>query len=542
MSYIALYRKWRPVTFEDVVEQSGVVSILKNAVKQDRIGHAYLFCGVRGTGKTTIAKIFSRAINCLHPVDGNPCNTCEVCQGILNQSLLDVIEIDAASNNGVDNIRDIIEEIAYVPTRARFKVYIIDEVHMLSTGAFNALLKTLEEPPAHAVFLLATTDPQKLPATILSRCQRFEFKRISPDSIVNRLSVICEDAGVTAEEGALRFIAQAADGGLRDAISILDQCLSAGGSTLTLAEVQTLLGAADEGFLEKMTRAVAGHQVEQALLLVDEMAKAGKEIPDFVSAFISYLRNILVVKAAGTPVGLGAMAGSNQEVLKELAGITDAEKLIFYIKTLSQLEKDLKWSSQKKILLEVALIQLCMGQQAVQAVQVAANAPAQSATAARTETQPKAPVAPQPTSQQKPQAAAQTAAAQQVPPKGSPVYRMRPVEAENLRDVGLELKENKHMMVLSYLRNVQALYYNDNTVYLVFCGAGKEVKKDSMAKPDNMKVITEVFQKILGRDCLIKLFTEDELSQEKETETEESNDVLDRLRKLADDGIPVKIT
>lgn len=418
---------------------------------------------------------------------------------------------------------------------------------MLSTGAFNALLKTLEEPPAHAVFLLATTDPQKLPATILSRCQRFEFKRISPDSIVNRLSVICKDAGISADNEALYFIAQAADGGLRDAISILDQCISAGSSTLTLAEVQNLLGAADESFLENMTRAVVQHQVEQALLLVDEMAKAGKEIPDFVSAFISYLRNILVVKAAGTSVGLGAMAGSNREVLQELAGLADAEQLIFYIKTLSQLEKDLKWSSQKKILLEVGLIQLCMGQQAVQAVTVApagtgATQPVQSVAAqapaaSRAEAQPKATAVPNGA----PQAAAQTAAPQ-VPPKGSPIYKMRPVEGENLRDVGLELKENKHMMVLSYLRNVQALYYNDNTIYLVFCGAGKEVKKESMAKPDNMTIITGVFQKILGRACMIKLFTEDELQQEQERGPEESNDVLDRLNKLADDGIPVNIT
>lgn len=541
MSYIALYRKWRPVTFDDVVEQSGVVSILKNAVKQDRIGHAYLFCGTRGTGKTTIAKIFSRAINCLHPIDGNPCNTCEVCQGILNQSLLDVIEIDAASNNGVDNIRDIIEEIAYVPTRARFKVYIIDEVHMLSTGAFNALLKTLEEPPAHAVFLLATTDPQKLPATILSRCQRFEFKRISADSIVNRLRVICDDAKVQADNGALYFIAQAADGGLRDAISILDQCLSAGGTNLTLEEVQNLLGATDETFLADVVKAVVQSQAEQTLLLVEQLTKAGKEIPDFVSALILYLRNILVMKATGTATGLGIMAGSNQEVLRELAGLASTEQLIFYINTLSKLEKDLKWSSQKKILLEVALIQMCMGQQAATPAPVVAATP-KAATAT-----PKAASAPAkempvsaPAKQDETKVAPQ--AAPQAAPTRSAIFKMRPVEAENLRDVGLELKENKHMMVLSYLRNVQALYFNENTVYLVFCGAGKEVKKDSMAKPENMTIITEVFQKILDRNCQVKLFTEDELNREQETAPEASNDVLDRLGKLADDGIPVKIT
>ena len=510
MSYIALYRKWRPVTFDDVVEQSGVVSILKNAVKQDRIGHAYLFCGTRGTGKTTIAKIFSRAINCLHPIDGNPCNTCEVCQGILNQSLLDVIEIDAASNNGVDNIRDIIEEIAYVPTRARFKVYIIDEVHMLSTGAFNALLKTLEEPPAHAVFLLATTDPQKLPATILSRCQRFEFKRISADSIVNRLSVICKDAKVTADEDALYFIAQAADGGLRDAISILDQCLSAGSTQLTLAEVQTLLGATDESVLSQVVTAVTKQEVEQVLLLIDQLIKEGKEIPDFVSAMISFVRNMLVLKATGGTAGLGSILTSQTETLQPLVATVTTEQLIFYINTLTRLEKELKWSSQKKILLEVALIQMCTGPQAAVATPV--QAPAKKSVtpeSAKKETPkkelPKEQPAEEPT--------------EQTPKKRSAIFNMRPVEAENLRDVGLELKDRKHMMVLSYLRNVQALYYNENLIYLVFCGAGKEVKKDSMAKPENMKIITEVFQKILGKSCHIKLFTEEELDGEQQTPT-----------------------
>lgn len=533
MSYIALYRKWRPITFDDVVEQSGVVSILKNAVKQDRVGHAYLFCGTRGTGKTTIAKIFSRAINCLQPIDGNPCNTCEVCQGILNQSLLDVIEIDAASNNGVDNIRDIIEEIAYVPTRARFKVYIIDEVHMLSTGAFNALLKTLEEPPAHAVFLLATTDPQKLPATILSRCQRFEFKRISTDSIVERLRIICDDAKVDAKTEALYFIAQAADGGLRDAISILDQCLSAGGTNLTLAEVQTLLGATDETFLADVVRAVAQNQVEQTLLLVDQMTKAGKEIPDFVSAMISYLRNLLVTKATGSAAGLGMVTTGNQTDLQELAKLVGTEQLIFYINTLSRLEKDLKWSSQKKILLEVGLMQMCMGQQAPTPAPVAPAVPKATAPA-----KPKA----EPAKQETVQEASKEETKAPASPTRSAIFKMQPVATEDLRDVGLELKDRKHMMVLSYLRNVQALYYNENTIYLVFCGAGKEVKKDSMAKPENMTIITEVFAKILDKNCQVKLFTEDELNREQNTKPEESKDVLDRLGQLADDGIPVKIT
>jgi DNA polymerase-3 subunit gamma/tau len=226
MSYTALYREWRPLVFEDVVEQEHIVKTLKYSVTAGRIAHAYLFCGTRGTGKTTMAHILSRAINCLNPQNGDPCNECEVCKGILEGSILDVLEIDAASNNSVDNVREIRDEVIYAPSTARYKVYIIDEVHMLSTGAFNALLKTLEEPPSHVVFILATTEPHKLPATILSRCQRFDFRKISVEGIVQRLDKVAHANGITFEKEALRLISRLADGALRDALSIMDQCMS----------------------------------------------------------------------------------------------------------------------------------------------------------------------------------------------------------------------------------------------------------------------------------------------------------------------------
>lgn len=540
MSYIALYRKWRPVTFDDVVEQTGVVTILKNAVKQDRIGHAYLFCGTRGTGKTTIAKIFSRAINCLDPKDGNPCNTCEVCQGILNQSLLDVMEIDAASNNGVDNVRDIIEEIAYVPTRARYKVYIIDEVHMLSTGAFNALLKTLEEPPEHAVFLLATTDPQKLPATILSRCQRFEFKRIGAAGIVKRLEEICTEAGVIPESTALAVIAQSADGALRDAISILDQCLSTGTKQLTAADVLEILGVASEQFLSRTAEAVADKNIDAVLLAVEDMLKEGKEVPEFIGSLIVYFRNILVLKAAGSNTGLLVMTEEALTDLKRIAQKVSAGQIIDYIKELSILERDVKWASQKKILLEVGLIKLCIKEEVLSNVPSAIPAPVSPGRNApdKGAFEEKPPLKSPNLRETTPNAVPR----QTGPDAASRAFaKLRPVEEENLRDIFLELKEGKYMMVMSYLRNVRALYYNETVIYLVFCGAGKEIKKQSMAKPENMKVIQAVFQKILDKDCVVKLYTEDELSETSDTKPEGEGSVLDRIEKLAEDGIQVNI-
>ncbi|HPU41417.1 MAG TPA: DNA polymerase III subunit gamma/tau, partial [Acetivibrio clariflavus] len=301
MSYLALYRKWRPMVFEDVVEQEHVVKTLKNSILAGRIAHAYLFCGTRGTGKTTMAKIFSRAINCLNSKDGDPCNECEICKGILNGSLLDVIEIDAASNNSVDNVREIRDEVVYTPSKARYKVYIIDEVHMLSTGAFNALLKTLEEPPGHVVFILATTEPHKLPATILSRCQRFDFRRIPVESIVKRIGYIAENSGVSIEEEGLRLIARMSDGALRDAISILDQCISLGNKHLTYEDVLSIVGIVNNTFVADVVDAINTKEVDRVLQLINVLVMDGKNITQFVSDLILYYRNLLICSTSKNP-------------------------------------------------------------------------------------------------------------------------------------------------------------------------------------------------------------------------------------------------
>lgn len=299
MSYTALYRKFRPQQFEDVKGQEHIVTTLQNQMKADRIGHAYLFCGTRGTGKTTVAKIFAKAVNCEHPVNGSPCGTCPVCQGISAGTSMNVIEIDAASNNGVDNIRQIREEVAYRPTEGRYKVYIIDEVHMLSTGAFNALLKTLEEPPAYVIFILATTEAHKIPITILSRCQRYDFHRISIDTIAERLAELMKEEQVEVEERALRYVAKAGDGSMRDALSLLDQCIAFHlGETLTYENVLEVLGAVDTEVFSALLRQVLGRDITGAVRTVNELIDEGREIGQMVTDFTWYMRNLLLIQSS----------------------------------------------------------------------------------------------------------------------------------------------------------------------------------------------------------------------------------------------------
>ena len=363
MSYTALYRKFRPQEFEDVKGQDHIVTTLKNQIKTDRIGHAYLFTGTRGTGKTTIAKIFAKAVNCEHPVDGSPCNECSMCQGITAGNSMNVIEIDAASNNSVNNIRDIIEEVTYPPTEGRFKVYIIDEVHMLSLGAFNALLKTLEEPPEYVIFILATTEVHKIPITILSRCQRYDFRRISIDTISNRLMELMEKEQVEVEEKAIRYVAKAADGSMRDALSLLDQCIAFYlGQKLTYDNVLKVLGAVDTEVFSRLLRNIIHQEITQAIALLEEIVVEGRELGQFVTDFTWYLRNLLLVKSADDMEDVLDVSSENLAVLKEEAQMVDDEVLMRYIRVLSTLANQIKYSSQKRVLIEIALIKLCKPQ------------------------------------------------------------------------------------------------------------------------------------------------------------------------------------
>ena len=362
MSYTALYRKFRPDCFEDVKGQEHIVTTLRNQIKAQRIGHAYLFCGTRGTGKTSIAKIFAKAVNCENTVDGSPCRECSTCKAIASGASMNVIEIDAASNNGVDNIREIVDEVSYSPAEGKYKVYIIDEVHMLSMGAFNALLKTLEEPPSYVIFILATTEAHKIPITILSRCQRYDFKRISIDTITNRLRELMEIENISVEEKALRYIAKSADGSFRDSLSLLDQCISFHfGKELTYDMVLDVLGAVDTGVFGRLLEYVLEQDVPGCISLLEEIVIQGRELTQFITDFTWYLRNLLLVKTSDSDAieDTVDMSSENLKRLKEEAERVEQDTVMRYIRIFSELSGQIKYTTQKRILIEIALIKLC---------------------------------------------------------------------------------------------------------------------------------------------------------------------------------------
>ena len=360
MSYTALYRKFRPDCFEDVRGQEHIVTTLRNQIKADRIGHAYLFCGTRGTGKTTIAKIFARAVNCENPAEGSPCGECAACRAIAAGASMNVIEIDAASNNGVDNIREIVDEVAYSPAEGKYKVYIIDEVHMLSIGAFNALLKTLEEPPSYVIFILATTEVHKIPITILSRCQRYDFRRITIDTITDRLRELMETEGIQVEEKALRYVAKTADGSMRDALSLLDQCIAFHfGQELSYDKVLDVLGAVDTEVFGRLLRYVLERDVTGCIGLLEEIVMQGRELTQFVTDFTWYLRNLLLVKSSDDIEDVIDVSSENLVRLREEAEMIEADAIMRYIRIFSELSGQIRYAAQKRILIEIALIKLC---------------------------------------------------------------------------------------------------------------------------------------------------------------------------------------
>ena len=361
MSYTALYRKFRPNTFAGVIGQEHIVRTLKNQMKTGRVSHAYLFCGTRGTGKTSTAKIFARAINCLSPTaEGEPCNTCALCTDILAGRSVNVIEIDAASNNSVDNVREIREEVKYPPTEGYYKVYIIDEVHMLSNSAFNALLKTLEEPPAHVIFILATTDPQKVPATILSRCQRFDFRRITTDEIAQTLMGYLQEEGQAITAEAVHYVAQLGDGSMRDSLSILDQCLAFySGEEVTLEMVLDVMGAVDQTVLFEMTEALGKKDSRHVMELVEKMMRSGRDMKQFVSEYLAHLRNFLMVSTLGDATGVLDLSGEAMARLKACSAVLSPQEAVYLIEQFSYLQGDMRHSTNERILLEVALLRLC---------------------------------------------------------------------------------------------------------------------------------------------------------------------------------------
>ena len=359
MAYTALYREWRPRTFYDVVGQEHITTTLKNQILNNRIAHAYLFCGTRGTGKTSTAKVFAKALNCLNLKDGEPCNECEMCRKINEGLAIDVTELDAASNNGVDKIRDIIDDVKYPPQEARYKVYIMDEVHMLSAGAVNAFLKTLEEPPNNVIFILATTDPQKLPITILSRCQRFDFKRINNSEITARLRNIVTEPTVFAAACSLNLIARDSNRAMRDSLSILDQAISMGNGNVDYNTVVSMLGLVTNEHLFNLVNAIIQRSVEKSIEIIEDVIYSGKDIYLFIKDLIAHYRNLLMVKVTNNPEEVLDMSEENIALIKEQGARLRAEEIMRCIRILQEAENNAKLSKQARLYCELAVIKMC---------------------------------------------------------------------------------------------------------------------------------------------------------------------------------------
>lgn len=526
-TYQALYRKWRPMTFDDVVGQKHVSDTLKNSVASGRITHAYLFCGTRGTGKTSTAKIFSRAVNCENPIDGEPCNECSTCRGILDGSIMDVYEMDAASNRGVDNIREIRDEVMYIPAGCTYKVYIIDEVHMLTTEAFNAILKTLEEPPAHALFILATTEPHKIPATVLSRCQRFDFRRIGVDDIAGRLSKICESEEINATPDAIEMVAELGDGSMRDALSILDQCAAFGLEKLSTTNVAEIVGVADPKFLFDTAKAVADGDIKSAFSYATECFSKGKEVQNFLEELTQHLRSLLICKATDNPMELLERTAETTAKYQAQAEFFSIEQLMYSIRVLGEAISQAKWMSTPQVAAEVCLIKLCN--------------PSYS-------TEPDAMLTRIEKLERKISSGSFVQAADEIkeikkeiskpeegedaPPWDVPKEEPKPENQENIKEEKTETvsvnagewefwadalqeikKESKALF--AFLYNAKA-YQKGNEVQLEL---GNKVAYDRIAKPEGIDYLAKLFSRVAGEQISVSAYMEGQIKKEEKKQT-----------------------
>ena len=583
MAYIALYREWRPTLFEDMVEQEHVVKTLRYSVRTGRIAHAYLFCGTRGTGKTTMAHILSRAINCLNPNDGDPCNQCEVCRGILSGSCVDVLEMDAASNNSVDNVRSIRDEVIYAPTKAKRKVYIIDEVHMLSTGAFNALLKTLEEPPEHVVFILATTEPHKLPATILSRCQRFDFRRITQDSIVKQLDKIAAASGIALESDAAKLMARMSDGAMRDAISLLDQCISLGGGKIGYKDVLSVVGIVNDTFMTDFIGSMLNKKVPAILENIRQLVMDGRDIAHFTSDLVLYFRNLLICKATnGQCDDLVEVPTAVLEIMKKQTGSITLDEIIYQVKELSALETGLKWASNQRVLLEVTLLKLCgsgsyidgsvldrlaalesrldSGNFNIGAHSITSAVPGNSSqisftgSAANQAGSPSASVftdAADGFNEASPfgiSADAPAASSSLMPPASQPAGIAKPatsskiVEFQHWPKIMDHLRSLGKMKIHSFLLNAKAIVLDENNIGLLFV-AKENFTKTLVSKLEHIELIEEAILKITGREMKVKCLDEESYNKVPVKEkSSEKDELVEKARNFANKaGLPLEI-
>ncbi len=532
MGYTALYRKFRPITFSEIVGQEHITRTLRNQIVAGRVGHAYLFNGGRGTGKTSAAKILARAINCLNPQDGEPCNECEICKGAINGSLTDIVEMDAASNNSVEDIRSIREEVNFLPTKAKYRVYIIDEVHMLSTGAFNALLKTLEEPPEHVKFILATTEPQKLPATILSRCQRFDFKRISNENIIKRLNIVCEQSGIEITKEAMNIIAVLAEGAMRDALSILERCIQDGENKIDEDKIKDLVGIPKITYVHNIIDSLFKYDVDNTLKNVDIVLNEGKDINNLLWEMIKYTKDLLVYKASQK---LDLYSEEEIANIEEISKNISKQDLINMVYELSELENDIKWSTQKTIIFQAGMIKLCNKEKTenkgleervekiekylksgkIGVVQnsavMGANAQQARTTSAPNNFSPRATMAGGTQATQTRRANTNTAKKMETRNYSSDAKQYWP-------EILTDLKQNGKIVLYTNLINTQAKEINDMTVGIEFKNGMSAFGKTVLEKPENIREISKMVSMACGKPMDIKYISNDtqvnQISQE----------------------------
>ncbi len=517
MQYTALYRKFRPMTFSEIVGQEHITTTLKNQVIADRVGHAYLFTGCRGCGKTSSAKVLARAINCLNPKDGEPCNECSICKAALEGSLTDIVEMDAASNNGVDDIRAIRDEVNFLPTIAKYRVYIIDEVHMLSIGAFNALLKTLEEPPKHVKFILATTEPQKLPATILSRCQRFDFKRISEEEIVKNLEKVCKECKIEYSKSALELIAELSEGAMRDALSILERCSQGEENNITEEKVKDLVGIPKLEYISGMCKAILEYDVDKSLEISNEIILEGKDLGNFLWEIIKYVKDLMILKTANSISNIYSV--SDKEVLQKLSEISTKDRLLDIIYKLSDLENELKWSSQKNIIFQVGIMRLCSKENSTleERVKNIENKIASGNINVKVEN-----------NTSKKQSIEQSTISRQNVDNNMKKNNISEKKSENFWDnVINKLKEERKAMIYSNLNNTRAVLLDDMTVGIEFLNGLSSFGRAVIEKPENMNEIKKLVSIECGKDMRIKIIDVKENKENDNSNNENLNIGID---------------
>lgn len=509
MEYTALYRRFRPAIFSDVVGQEHITTTLKNQVIADRVGHAYLFTGCRGCGKTSSAKILARAVNCLNPQEGEPCNECEICKAALEGSLTDIVEMDAASNNSVDDVRAIRDEVNFLPTLAKYRVYIIDEVHMLSPGAFNALLKTLEEPPKHVKFILATTEPQKLPATILSRCQRFDFKKISEENISLNLSKICKECEIEYSDRALNLIAELSEGAMRDALSILERCSQGEENNITEEKVKELVGIPKLEYISGIFKAITEYNVDLGIEIVNKIILEGKDIDNFLWEVVKYARDIMILKTTNNLSNI--YSENDKSTMSKIAEILNKDRIFGIIYSLSDLENEIKWSSQKNIIFQVGIMRLCSKENSTLNERVE-NLERKIASGGVETVKTKVEVA---KVQNKTVQSTKSVETVERP------KQLKPVAGEEFwTNVINKLKEERKAMLYSNLNNTKAILLDDMTVGIKFLNGLNSFGKAVIEKTENMNELKKLVSMECGKEMRIKLILDSPNGK-----TEENNSV-----------------